>query len=143
MIHLEQQRPDDGMLRDLAPDLTPILDILFILLVFFMLTAGAVFQSLDLKLPSSASRELSLLNEPKHVMLEIRSGTYALDGELIRNFDALKKAVPEVMAAKLGYELVIASDRRVTIQELLKVLIYLQSQGIETANLLMKNEDPK
>ena len=143
MIRLGQHKPDDGMLRDLAPDLTPILDILFILLVFFMLTAGVIFQSLDLKLPTSDSQEFSLQDEPKHIVLEIRSGTYALDGKLIRNFEALKKAVPETIATKLGHELVIASDRHVTIQELLRVLIYFRSQGIETANILMKNENVK
>jgi len=143
MIRLRHSDPHDGTLRDLAPDLTPMLDILFILLVFFMITAGAVFQSLDLKLPSSVSEELSLMNEPKHIMLEIREDSYALDGKKITNFEGLKTAVLEAIKANPEHELIIAGDKRIAIEELLKVLTYLQSQGIEAANILMQDEKKK
>jgi biopolymer transport protein ExbD len=83
MIKLDET--DDTVLSDIAPDLTPMLDILFILLVFFILTAGAVFQSLELTLPENVSEELELAHEPKHIMLEIRPQNYALDGEEFLN----------------------------------------------------------
>lgn len=140
MIHLHSSDPHDGTLRDLAPDLTPMLDILFILLVFFMLTAGAVFQSLDLTLPSSVAEELPTVNEPKHVMLEIKQDGYAIDGKSFQTFEQLKQAVPEAIQAKKEHELIIASDKDIPIEQLLKVLTYLQSQGIQAANILMKNE---
>ena len=143
MINLRQSDPHDGTLRDLAPDLTPMLDILFILLVFFMITAGAVFQSLDLTLPSSVAEELSIVNEPKHIMLEIRESGYAIDGNAINDFATLKKLVPDAIKAKPEHELIIAGDKNIPIEQLLKVLTYLQSQGIEAANILMQNEKNK
>ena len=42
MIGFESNDTHATMLRDLAPDLTPMLDILFILLVFFLLI-GFIF----------------------------------------------------------------------------------------------------
>ena len=143
MINLRQSDPHDGTLRDLAPDLTPMLDILFILLVFFMITAGAVFQSLDLTLPSSVAEELSIVNVPKHIMLEIRENGYAIDGKTINDFAMLKKLVPDTIKAKPEHELIIAGDKNIPIEQLLKVLTYLQSQGIEAANILMQNENNK
>lgn len=140
MIQLEASDPQEGTLRDLAPDLTPMLDILFILLVFFMITAGAVFQSLDLTLPSSVAEELSIINEPKHIMLEITNSGYTLDGEAIADFSALKASLPQVIDAKQGHELIIAGDKSIPIEQLLNVLTYLQSQGIQAANILMKHE---
>lgn len=143
MIHLQQNDSHDGTLRDLAPDLTPMLDILFILLVFFMLTAGAVFQSLDLTLPSSVAEELSLLNEPKHIMLEIKKDSYAIEGKQISDFGELKQLLPDTLNARPEHELIIAGDKNIPIEQLLKVLTYLQSQGIEAANILMQNENNK
>lgn len=143
MISLRENDPHDGRLRDLAPDLTPMLDILFILLVFFMLTAGSVFQSLNLTLPSSVDEEITMLNEPKHIMLEIREGGYAIDGKVFNDFAALKSVVPNIFKDKPEHELVIAGDKDISIEELLKVLTFLQSQGIEAANILMQNEDNK
>ncbi|MEX0582566.1 MAG: biopolymer transporter ExbD [Sneathiella sp.] len=140
MITLQSEDPHGGTLRDLAPDLTPMLDILFILLVFFLLTVGTVFKSLDLKLPSAVEEELTQLNEPKHIMLEIREGSYAIDGEPVRTFVELKTAIREIIAEKPDYEMIVAGDRRIAIEELLKVLTYLQSQGIDAANILMQKE---
>lgn len=143
MIKIQDKYQRDNPANDLSPDLTPMLDILFIMLVFFILTAGAVFQSLDLTLPSSVAEELSILNEPKHIMLEIRKQEYTLDGKKIDNFNDLKKTIPELLKIKPDYELVIAGDKNISIERLLRVLTYLQAQGISAANLLMQNENKK
>ncbi|MAZ02377.1 MAG: hypothetical protein CMN56_04500 [Sneathiella sp.] len=140
MITLQSEDPHDGTLRDLAPDLTPMLDILFILLVFFLLTVGTVLKSLDLKLPSAVEEELTQVNEPRHIMLEIRESSYAIDGEQINNFVELKTALPKIIAEKPGYELIVAGDRRIAIERLLRVLTFLQTQGIDAANILMQKE---
>ncbi|MFC4272587.1 hypothetical protein GQF03_10970 [Sneathiella chungangensis] len=140
MIKLQSGDPDNNTLRDLAPDLTPMLDILFILLVFFLLTVGTVLRAFDLELPSAVEEELSPIETPRHIMLEIREGSYALDGEAIAGFDGLKAAIGEALATKQDYEVIVAGDRRIAIEELLKVLTYLQSQGIEAANILMRKE---
>ena len=143
MIALDDLRGGDNAFQDLAPDLTPMIDILFILLVFFMLAAGMVFQSLELELPSSVSEELPLMKAPAHIMLEIRRDGYALNGEKIGSFDALKAAVPKLVNAKPKHELVIASDKNVVIDRMLKVMAFLQTQNIQTANILMLDERQK
>lgn len=140
MIQLNEQGLHEAGLHDLMPDLTPMLDILFILLVFFMLTAGAVYQSIEITLPSSVQEELSLVNEPKHIMLEIRADRFVVDGEQMLTLAALKQRMPTVIAQKPDYELVVAGDKSMPIERLLKVLTFLQSQGIATANILMQEE---
>lgn len=140
MITLQPEDSHGGTLRDLAPDLTPMLDILFILLVFFLLTVGTVLRSLDLQLPSAVEEELEQLNEPKHIMLEIRESSYALDGKEFDHFVELKEAIKESRAARPEHEIIVAGDRQISIEKLLKVLTYLQSQGIEAANILMQKE---
>lgn len=140
MIRLNDTNSHGSVFNDLVLDLTPMLDILFILLVFFMLTAGAVFQSLSLTLPSSVAEELSLISEPKHIMLEIRQEGYAIDNKQMQSFNELKLAIPEIVKQKKGYELIVAGDKSIPIERLLKVLTYLQSQGIEAANILMQKE---
>lgn len=143
MIKLSSSDPHDGTLRDLAPDLTPMLDILFILLVFFMLTAGAVFQSLDVRLPANVSDDLPVLQAPKHIMLEIRPDYYVINDRRIADLDTLKAEIPALLAQKPEHELIIAGDKDVPIEQLLNVLTYLQAQGVEAANILMQSEDNK
>lgn len=52
-------------------------------------------------------------------------------------------AISETIMAKPEHELIVAGDRSVAIEKLLKVLTYLQSQGVESANILMQDEDEK
>jgi len=125
------------------PDLTTLLDILFILLVFFILTAGAAYRSLDLTLPETVSDKAPIAAEQKHIMLEIRAKTYALDGTAYSDFDRLKDQLPKLLAEKPEYKLIIAGDRSVSLERLLRVLTYLQAQGIEAANILMQSESQK
>lgn len=125
------------------PDLTTLLDILFILLVFFILTAGAAYRSLDLTLPEAVSDQAPIAAEQKHIMLEIRAKTYALDGTAYSDFEQLKDQLPKLLVEKSDYKLIIAGDRSVSLERLLRVLTYLQAQGIEAANILMQSESQK
>ena len=106
-----------------------------------MLTVGTVYQSLDLKLPSSISEELPHEDLEKKIMLEIGSSHYALEGKAIKEFSNLKEEISMTIQNKPEHELIIASDKSIPIEKLLRVLTYLQSQGIQAANILMKNEE--
>ena len=129
-----------SLLHELAPDLTPLLDIVFILLVFFMLSAGVALQSLDIQLPSSVVQTQSPLPPSPHVVLEIQRHRYVLGGRKMSTFNELKEAVSAAVAVQPGREFVIAGDREIAIGRLLQVLTYLQSQGIVSANILMQEE---
>jgi len=137
MIRLSPIDPNEGTLRDLAPDLTPMLDILFILLVFFILTAGAVFKTLNIQLPSAVSEETPTNN---NIMVEIAPTEYAVEGVTVANIEELKTAILKAVAQNPKGEIIIAGDKDVSIQRLLGLLTELQAQGITTANILIKNK---
>ncbi|NVJ93139.1 MAG: biopolymer transporter ExbD [Methylocystaceae bacterium] len=140
---IKMQKKDHDVLSDFVPDLTPMLDILFILLVFFILTAGATFQALELSLPESVTEQQNIAAEQKHIMLEIRPEGYALDGKPIMTFDVLQNEISKTIKASPGHELIVAGDKNASLERLLHVLTYLQSQGIQAANILMKKEIAK
>ncbi len=131
----------ESVLHELAPDLTPLLDIIFILLVFFMLSAGIALQSLDIKLPRSVAETLSPLSPSKHIVLEIQQYNYLVAGNQVQSFTELEAEISAAIAARPNDELIIAGDREIAIGRLLKVLTYLQSQGIVAANILMQEEN--
>ena len=142
MIYISNSQEPLSTWQAVLPDLTSMLDILFILLVFFMLTVGTVFQSLDLKLPSSVRQDIPQENLKKHIILEIGHGRYAVDGKSVIDFQQFKVLVVQHIKDKQDHEVIIAGDKNISIERLLKVLTYLQSQGIEAANILMQQKDP-
>jgi len=143
MINLSQvaYKPDEG--GEVLPDLTTLLDILFILLVFFILTAGAAYRTLDLTLPEGVAEEVAQSPTDKHYILEIKFSGYALDGESFDEFGALKTAIIKATSKNSDKKFIVAGDKAVSLERFLTLLTYLQSRGIETANILMKKEFSK
>lgn len=139
MITLDGTNSEDQEVSSI-PDLTSLLDILFILLVFFILSAGASYRSLDLTLPNSVSKTTTPSTPQKHIMLEIRTKGYAIDGQLVENLEQLKPDLLKALDAKPDHKLVVAGDKSVSIERLLNVLTFLQLKGIKAANILMQQE---
>ena len=141
MIFLPNEDSKDGTLRDLIPDLTPMLDVLFILLLFLMLSQGIIFKALDLNLPSSSNSKLKNYDNPKNIILEIHDDFYVLDEQKITEFDNLTNLIAQLNLKESDQELIIAGDKNVAIEKLLNLLTFLQSQNIKTANILMKDHE--
>ncbi len=140
MIKIRESDPHEGTLRDLAPDLTPMIDILFILLVFFMLTAGIFSQSLELNLPKSTSDSLSNIENTKNITIEVTNSEYQIDGKKFANLDELKTAITLLKQSNPTHSFIIAGDKNLKIERLLNILTFMQSQGIEAANILMQKQ---
>lgn len=122
------------------PDLTAMLDILFILLVFFLLTAGTAFHTLDLTLPATKSDSLPVANKTKTILLEVQKVGYMLDKKPIADLATLEQTLPEVLEAEAGSKLIVAGDKEISIERLLEVLTYLRVSGIKAADILMTNK---
>lgn len=137
MITLKQKSSSE-LSNSFLPDLTSMLDILFILLVFFMITAGTTFRSLNLNVPSSASKDLSFIPSINRILLEIDHDKYALNGEIIYDFEILKIQLLKIISDNPAYEIIISGDKNITISRLLEILIYVQSQKIKIVNILIK-----
>ena len=113
--------------------LTPLIDVVFILLVFFMLASSFLdWRSIDLTAPSptvaGSSTEGSLL-------VEVRADSVRLSGELV-SLDEL--------AARVGERLVLDPDQRVLVrpaagvplQEVVTVLDRLSDAGVVDMSLI-------
>lgn len=138
MISLKNTNKEAGAIWSI-PDLSSMLDIFFILLFFLMMIVGSIFQTLEIKLPQSLSADLPPLKEEKKIVLEIGAKSYALNGHKFSDFSELKSRFPSLLKAKPDHKLLIAGEKSISIERLLQVLSYLQSQNIALANIVMQS----
>lgn len=141
MITLDNTADDGGVLKDLLPDLTPMLDILFILLVFFMLAVGQVYQTMDLTLPKSAANEETALPRDKVLVLSMgqAADSYAINDRQVEGLETFKAELLKAVQDNPEQKVVLAGDRDVSLERLLSVLTFLNNNGIQTANILMQS----
>lgn len=125
--------------RALSPDITPLLDIIFIVLVFLLLTANIPLQSLEVDLPQTDSEALSSIQDSKSITINLLAGNpaWALQGEQYENWEQFKPVLQAQAAALKETDLILASDKNVTVDSMLKLLAFLQEHQIQATQILM------
>ena len=108
-------------------DIAPLIDIVFLLLVFFMLTSTfLVSEAIELKLPESKTSVASNVT-PIVVRLD-KTGKVALNGEDIA-LARLRQAITPLLAESPGTGITLKSDARADVQTLLEVMDEIRAAG--------------
>ncbi|MCF6356117.1 MAG: biopolymer transporter ExbD [Candidatus Polarisedimenticolaceae bacterium] len=114
-------------------DIAPLIDIVFLLLVFFMLTSTfMVPEAIELELPESSSATMTDVT-PIIVALNA-SGQLALNGEEIQ-LEALHAAIEPLIKADADAAITLKSDAHTEVQQLLKVMDEIRIAGGENIAL--------
>lgn len=123
----------------LALDLTPVIDVVFILLIFFIVTS--VFKkdelALILDLPNSNAKELKI--EKEQVFIELSQKKLAIKGIEV-SFESLENNLKEIENKQKP--VVVRIDKQVPYERLIKVLDLLQKYDL-TNLALVTNEKVK
>lgn len=137
MIRVSQESEAESIL----PDLTPLLDIIFIVMVFLLLTASIKLQTLEVDLPTSDTTAISEVDN-KSVTINILANApyWALQGEQFDDWDGFKKALVSLVTVDPEADILIASDKTAQIQHMVKLLAFLQENQISATQLLIEED---
>jgi len=121
------------------PDITALLDILFILLVFMLLTAAIKLDMLTVTLPTAGSEAQSLETVKKPLVLSLQFKaqklTYGLAEQPFKSLDSLFVALAENINS--NRVLVLAVDENTPSHYLIELLSELSAKNFSVANLLI------
>jgi len=122
------------IIRRRRPSLTPMIDVVFLLLIFFMLVARfGVDKVIDINLPSALGHNSQYEGAPR--LVEIQSGKIvSLNGFEIP-LDQLSSELNELMPSPNAL-IVLRSSAEANTQDLLDVLLYLKSEKIINVSVL-------
>ena len=119
----------------LSPDMTPLIDVVFILLIFFIVTS--VFKkeelALILNLPDSQSQVLEV--EKKSINIELSKEKLAFGGKEI-TIDLLEDEFKKVIDNKKA--IILRIDEEVKYKRVIKVLDLLQKFNLNNLSLVTK-----
>ena len=128
--------PQDNHSHGLTPDLTPLLDIIFIVMVFLMLTAAVKLDSLDVNLPSTDSQAVTEVDKESITVNILKEEPHwAINGKAYINWENFTLALLEE-SKSTDKPIVIGAEKTADIQSLVKLLGFLQENGIQATQLL-------
>ncbi|MAD42783.1 MAG: biopolymer transporter ExbD [Arcobacter sp.] len=123
----------------LGLDLTPVIDVVFILLIFFIVSS--VFKkdelALILDLPSSSAKEMKI--DKDQVFIELSSAKLAIKGIEV-SFDSLEDNLKAI--ENKNKSVIVRIDKKVEYQRVVRVLDLLQKYNL-TNLALVTNEENK
>lgn len=137
MIRLPAASNSQG---NLLPDLPPLLDVIFIVLVFFLLTAQTPLLELPLQLPQSreALPTASAGNGERMQLQLSAEGAWRFNGVQQANFSRLRTELTAAFVADNTVGLDLALDRQAPLSAFLDLMALLQQQGIQDSRILLE-----
>lgn len=127
--------PSFGSLAEL--NVTPLLDLAFVLLIIFMITAPFLAESADLSIPTSkASRDAV---DPSHVhVVSVHRDKRMFLGDEEMNPDALRDALTKLHLKDPETALVIRADRQLLVEDLVSVMDIAKEVDITKVGVITK-----
>ena len=120
-------------------NVTPLLDLCFVLLVIFMITTPLLESSTDLIVPSSKAGRNAVDPDKVQTLAIDRLEKITLNGEAVSP-DALTARLVELRRNKPDAAVVIRPHRELTVQKLMTLLDALKAAGITKVGVLAQNE---
>ena len=135
------QEPKNSVLDDLALDLTPLLDVLFLLLVFLVLIANSAQYQIDVSLPSLDKAERTASSQENSLLVKLYDSgeRWQIDNQDYIAWNDVCNALNKQCADNKSLKIVLASDKDVKLEGFLKIIHYLQKLGITNIETLVES----
>ncbi len=136
MIEIPQSKRE-SIIADLMPDFTPLIDVMFMLIVFFILTANSVPYALDVSLPNDTEEITQPVEDPDMVSITLltKEKGWKINDIMFESEDDFKAALKE--KTQNNKKVIIIGDKAVSMQKLLNVMAFLRKHNIEAADIMM------
>jgi biopolymer transport protein ExbD len=121
-------------------NVTPLLDLCFVLLIIFMITTPLMENSVDLVVPSSATATTQIDPEENQVIQIDRNDVLKLNGEVVSRFD-LEAQLALLKARDPQISVVVRPDRDLAIQKFIDVMDILKRVGIGRVGVMTRREE--
>lgn len=121
--------------RGTGPDMTPMIDMIFQLLIFFLLTSFFILPAVSVALPRSRSLEVQ---PPTALVLTVeRDGRLLLEGRAV-GMEELPALLATALVQRDDRTVVIQSDRGVSFGRVVEVMEAARDGGAEDISFLVE-----
>jgi biopolymer transport protein ExbD len=135
---IEFKEYEESLTRYSGPDMTPLIDMVFLLLIFFLLTSFLSQPSIPVDLPKSETAQMSGV---PHVSVIIKRGGGLVVNEEEVTDRQLFRILSQTYALQAPKELVIQSDRGVSFGRVIEVMDIAKKAGAENMSFLVERKE--
>ena len=132
---IEFEEFDESLARSGSPDLTPLIDMVFLLLIFFLLTSFLVRPSIQVSLPETQTAQVQ---EDRGISITIKkNGSLLLNGEPVTD-DTLLESLSSMNIESEEKSVMILSDKEVRFGRVIEIMDISREAGAENISFLVE-----
>ncbi|MCL2761252.1 MAG: protein TolR [Desulfuromonadales bacterium] len=122
-------------------NVTPLVDVMLVLLVIFMITAPMMQQGMQVNLPKASTKAVNTKDESVMVTIDKSGRTFINSTEVPP--DQLKAKLIEFFASKSKQEVFLKADKDVPYGSVVLAMAEIKSAGIEKIGMLTEPPEKK
>jgi len=115
-------------------NVTPLVDVILVLLIIFMVTAPMMQQGIDVDLPQTTSRPIE--SQEERIVITINSKREVFINKEKVDPLLLRRRLERSTAAKLNKEVLLRADRRVPYGFVVQTMAEIKNAGIEKLGMI-------
>ena len=128
--------------KDLAVNITPLIDVVFLLLIFFMVSTSFTRETqIEIELPKATGNALDVENTVVEISIDAEGNFYVNKQPLINTqIETLRRAILKVSDGDLSLPLIISADSKAPYQSVITAMDAAGQEGF--SNLKMATRRP-
>lgn len=130
---------NDRLMSDI--NVTPLVDVMLVLLIIFMVTAPMMMQGVDVALPETTSEPLSA--EKEHLVISIDPKGQIYINEFQVPLDVLSSKLSKILEGKPDKEAYLRADKNIPYGTVVRVMAEIKAGGIDKLGMVTVPLDNK
>lgn len=133
-------RASNAVAPSMQPDLTPLLDIIFIVMVFLLMSVGVHLQTLEIEVPSTDNSSALDTPPPETLTLSLAAEPpyWAINADSYASWDSFQSALLAQLQVDSSLPVVITADKRAQVEQMMQLLALLQTQQVSATQIVME-----
>jgi biopolymer transport protein TolR len=120
-------------------NVTPLVDVMLVLLIIFMVTAPMLIQGLDVSLPEATAKPLE--SEKEHLIITINKDNQILINDFQVTIDFLQEKLEKILQGRSDREVYLKADKDISYGMVVRIMSEIKSAGVENLGMITEPAD--